>query len=75
MAVRKAVLVNSENSTELQGRFDMGGWEPEDLEGLYLVAAFGSTSDWNLLSKAGLESTYTRTGKDLENGFFEVEHK
>lgn len=75
MAVRKAVLITTDNANTILSQYDMGGWEPEELEGMYLVAGFGTSSDWDLLGKVALEKLYDRTGKDLENGFFEITRK
>lgn len=75
MAVQKALLITKDNALPVLNQYDMGGWEPEDLVGLYLVAPFGTTSDWNLLSKTALEKTYDKTGNDLGNGYFEVTRK
>jgi len=76
MATRKAVLITDKNVNGLLGRFELGGWEAEDLVGMYLVSGFGSTNDWDLLTKAALDKLYT-SGEQLQDktDFFEVVRK
>ena len=42
--------------------------------GYYLVAGFGEMS-YQILDKATLDANYTITGKQLQNGYFEVSKK
>jgi hypothetical protein len=71
----KACLVTEENKYYISERFIIDEEHINDLVGFYIIADFGDDDIYSFLSKIGLEKLYNRTGKELDNGFFEIEKK
>lgn len=70
----KAIKITKDNITHLEEQHSLDEDYLADAAGLWLIAGFGEDSRYQgLLTNTGLERTYTKTGKTLENGYIEVE--
>lgn len=69
----KAIVITEENRTDIEKQYNLEidmlkGWE-----GLTLVADFGQSGlihGW--LNEVAFNKSFVKTGKKLENGYFEV---
>lgn len=71
----KAVLITSANQAALANRYaaEIEDREPLFPVGWYLVVkTFGDDHNYDIVNGATLEEFFVRTGKSLENDFFEV---
>lgn len=68
----KAIRITKENKASLEAQYNMSEGDLDLSSGLYLVAGDGNSMTEGLLTKAVLENRYLRTGKQLNNGYFEV---
>jgi len=71
----KAIRINKTNKKSLESQFGMSDDFLEFSSGLYIIAEFGDQQYHSILTNAGLEANYTRTGRQLANGFFELDKK
>jgi len=74
MTKYKAVRVTKDNKHVLEAQYSMSHNFLEYSSGLFVVSEFGDRQYQSILTKAGLEANFVR-GKDLQNGFFEIEKK
>jgi len=74
MTKYKAVRITKENKSVLEAQYSMADKFLEYSSGLFIVSEFGDRQYQSILTKAGLEANFVR-GKDLQNGFFELEKK
>lgn len=70
----KAIRITKDNKSSLEGQYNMAKDFLEFSSGLYVVAEFGDRQYQYILTKAGLEKNFI-IGKELKNGFFELETK
>lgn len=68
----KAIMITKENKHALEVQYEMDEGDLELCSGLYLVAGDGNRQTEGLLTKAALDLNYFRTGRTLNNGYFEV---
>lgn len=72
----KAVLITKSNIKSLEDQYQMEEGDLDGCDGLYLTADFDATTvTYGVLDKDTLETNFTQTGKQLENGYFEVMRK
>lgn len=74
MSKYKAIKITKDNKRTLEAQFGMAHDYLEFSSGLFVVAGFGDSQYHAILTKAGLEANFIR-GKELLNGFFELEKK
>jgi hypothetical protein len=77
MAVQKAIKIMKDNYSALEAQYEMDEDMLESCVGMNLIAHFGSSPAGisGLLSDEGLDRLFTKTGVQLENGYFEVRRK
>ena len=72
----KAVLITEANMRALEAQYDAEEGDLDGCAGYYLTSDFGATAvTYGVLDQETLDANFTKTGKDLQNGYFEVMHK
>jgi len=71
----KAIKITKGNKAELTATYELSEGFLDYSSGLFLVAGFGNKQYEGLFTPAAFSVLFTRTGKELKNGFFEVEKK
>jgi hypothetical protein len=70
----KAIRITKDNKAGLEARYEMPLNFLEFSSGLYIISEFGDRQYQAILTKVGLNARFN-IGKDLKNGFFELEQK
>lgn len=72
MAMMKAIRITSANKSALEVQYNLEEGYLELSSGLYLVAGDGNAQVEGLLTPGALAAEYLRTGRKLNNEYFEV---
>lgn len=69
----KAIVVTKDNKEQLTMQYNLDDGYLDDAAGLTLVAGFAEEAVYHgLFTKTALHASFTVTGKELNNGYFEV---
>lgn len=72
-ATLKAIVITKQNREKLAMQYERHDDPYEGYEGLILVADFGENAQpLGMLNQTAFDKSFERTGKDLQNGYFEV---
>lgn len=72
----KAIGITEENKKSLESQYDLEINSLDGWEGLILVADFGAKRPiYGYLNKVAFDKTFVATGKQLDNGYYEVVRK
>lgn len=71
-ASMKAIKLESNNYSRLAAQYDADEDFFEDAVGLYLVSDFGEGQIYDIVKLEDMNKLFDKTGKELDNGYFEV---
>lgn len=68
----KAIKITEDNYSSLAGLYEADEDLFKDAAGLFLVADFGEGKLYDLVRLEDMNKSFTKTGRELQNGYFEV---